>query len=228
VAPSLSIMTPLTRFVVGVIAALTCGCVSARDVSGHACIVLDIRNPGLCGAMQLVGGLRVVEVASGNHTTTDDAGNFSVAIPTHATSAVLRIAEDADNRRTSLVGVPAAPAYDVLTPVVTATLWDTYLTALHITEDPSLATVHVSFPYPGAVIGSIDVAGAAQVLYDQGEPFDWAPMPPGDQTIAVMALGVAVDAGTAAVKVVTRTDEVIYSADVPVEAGAITWVAVVP
>jgi hypothetical protein len=197
-------------------------------VSGHACIVLDLRNPGLCGAMQLVGGLRVVEVASGNQTTTDDAGNFSVAIPAHATSAVLRIAEGADNRRTSLVGVPAAPADDVLTPVVTTTLWDTYLTALHITEDPALATIHLSFPYPGAVIGSMSVAGAAQILYDQGEPFDWAAMPPGDQTIAIMALGVPVDTGTATINVVTRTDGVLFNADVPVEAGAITWVHVEP
>jgi hypothetical protein len=43
-----------------------------------------------------------------------------------------------------------------------------------------------------------------------------------------MAFGVPVGAGTATLDVRSRTDEVLYNADVPVEAGAITWVHVEP
>jgi hypothetical protein len=181
-------MITLPSCIAATFAALACGCVgnTAHSVVGHACIVLDIRNPGLCGAMQLVDGLPVV-------------------------------------------GVPSIPADDVLTPVITGTLWGTYLTALHLPpEDPATATIHVSFPYPGTVIGSAEVPGAAQLIYDQGEAFDWGPTPPGDQTIAFMAFGVPVDTGSVSLKVVSRTDEAIFSADVPVEAGAITWVVIAP
>lgn len=222
-------MNARTRLAITTFAAVTCGCAGGPDVNGHACIVLDLRNPGLCGAMQLVDGLPVVEVASGNRTTTSPDGYFSVAIPARATSAVLRVAEGIDQRRTSLVGVAMAPADGVLTPVITNTLWDTYLAALHAPPyDPSVAAVHVAFTAPGGGVASASVAGAAQLLYCQGQPFDWAPQPPGDQTIAFMALGVPVGTGTATVHVRSRNDEVIYSADVPVEAGAITWVHVDP
>jgi hypothetical protein len=224
-------MTTLPSCVVATFAALASGCVgnNVHSVVGHACIVLDIRKPGLCGAMQLVDGLPVVEVASGNHTMTDAGGEFAVAIPKQSTSAVLRVAAGVDDRRTSLVGVPSIPADDVLTPVITGTLWGTYLTALHVPpEDPATATLHVSFPFPGTVIGSAEVPGATQVLYDQGEAFDWAPTPPGDQTIAFMAFGVPVDTGSVMLKVVSRSDEAIFNAEVPVEAGAITWVVIAP
>jgi len=209
-----------------VLAAVTWGCTTGPEVAGHVCIVFDIRNPGQCGAMQLVAGLRVVEVESANHTTTDGNGNFSVAIPARATSAVLRIAEDRADRRTSIVGVDVATAGEVLTPVITTTLWNTYLTALHLSEDPALATIHVAFPSPGAYVGSAQVDGAAQLIFNQGEAFAWANTPPGDQTIVLMALGVAADTGTAMVKVVSRSDEVLYNAPVPVQAGAITWLQI--
>ena len=222
-------MNASTRLAITVFAAATCGCVGGRDVSGHACIALDLRNPGLCGAMQIVNDLPVVEVESGNHTTTSPDGYFSVAIPERATSAVLRVAGGLGARRTSLVGVPVAPAEDVLTPVITPTLWDTYLTALHAPPyDPLLASIHISFTSPGGVVASASVTGATQLLYCQGQSFDWGPQPPGDKTIALMAYGVPVDAGTARLNVRSRTDEVLYDADVPVEAGAITWVHVEP
>jgi hypothetical protein len=223
-------MNAVARFAIATFTALACGCVggTGHDVAGRACIVLDIRNPGLCGALQIVDGLRVEEVASGRHTTTSADGYFSVAIPAQATSAVLRVAEGTEDRRITLVGVPAVPSEGVLTPVITSALWGTYLTALHVSDDPATATIHVSFPYPGAIIGSAGVTGATQLLYDQGQAFDWQPMPPGDQTIAFMAFGVPVDTGTATINVVTRTDGVLFNADVPVEAGAITWVHVEP
>lgn len=224
-------MNAVARFAIATLTALACGCVggTGHDVAGHACIVLDMRNPGLCGALQVVDGLRVEEVASGRHTTTSPDGYFSVAIPAKTTSAVLRVAEGADDRHITLVGVPSVPVEGVLAPIITNTLWGTYLTALHVPpEDPATATIHVSFPYPGAIIGSADATGATQLLYNQGQAFDWGPMPPGDQTIAFMAFGVPVDAGTATINVVSRTDAVIFNADVPVEAGAITWLHVEP
>jgi hypothetical protein len=59
-------------------------------------------------------------------------------------------------------------------------------------------------------------------------------MPPGDQTIALVALGVPTDAGSALgiptdagsvmLNAVLCTDQVIFNAPVPVQAGAITWV----
>ena len=212
------------RFVA--IAAVACGCVG-HDVTGHACIVFDLRNPGRCGAAQDVGGLSVVEVASGQHTVTDFGGGFSVDLPEGATSAVLRVADDRADRRTSLVGVDEMPSDDVLAPVITTTLWTTYLAALHVPpDDPSLATVHVSLPLPGIAVGSAAIAGATQIIYNQGEPFIWAPQPPGDETPAVMAFGVPADGGTAMVTVISRADQMLYNAPVPVQAGAITWVRV--
>jgi hypothetical protein len=222
-------MNASTRLAFSTFAAVTCGCVGGRNVNGHACIALDLRNPGLCAAMQIVDGLPVVEVESGSHTTTSPDGYFSVAIPAHATSAVLRIAAGIADRRTSLIAVPVAPADGILTPVITPTLWDTYLTALHAPPyDPSLASIHVSFTAPGGVVASASVAGAAQLLYCQGQPFEWLPQPPGDKTIALMAFGVPVDTATAALSVRSRSDEVLFDAEVPVEAGAITWVHLEP
>ena len=203
-------------------------CVS-HDVSGHACIVLDIRKPGLCGAMQIVDGLSVVDLESGHRTQTDSDGNFSVPLPEHARSAVLQIAEGRPDRITSVVGVPDAPADDVLVPVITTTLWTTYLTGIHVPpQDPSTATIHVSFPFPGVYLGGAQIEGAAQVIYDQGDAFNWGPTPPGDQTIALMALGVPTDAGSVMLNAVLRTDQVIFNAPVPVQAGAITWVYIDP
>jgi hypothetical protein len=224
-------MPPLARLAIVTVTALACGCVSGtgHDVAGRVCIVLDIRNPGLCGALQLVDGLRVEEIASGRHTTTSPDGYFSVAIPAKTTSAVLRVTADSNDRRTTLVSVPSVPAEGVLAPIITDTLWGTYLTALHVpAEDPATAAFHVSFPYPGALIGSAGVTGATLLLYDQGQAFDWLTMPPGDQTIAFLAFGVPADTGTATIKVVSRTDEVLFEGDVPVEAGATTWLHVEP
>jgi hypothetical protein len=221
-------MLELRFAAIAAVAAVAAAC-AGRDVTGHACIAFDLRNPGLCGEMQDVGGLRVVEVGSGQHTMTDGDGEFSIAIPEHATTAVLRVADDREDRRTTLVDVPVAPADDVLAPVIATTLWNVYLAALHVPpEDPSRATVHVSLPPPGELLGSVQVAGATQLLYNQGEPFIWAELPPGDQTPAIMAFGVPVDAGTAMVSVVSRSDQVLYNAEVPVQAGAITWVRVEP
>jgi hypothetical protein len=219
-------MNAIPRLVVLVVAALACGCSSGPEVSGHACIVFDIRNTSECGAMQSVDGLRVVEVDSGHETTTDGDGHFSVPIPAHTTSAVLRIAEGRDDRRTSLVPVDVATTEDVLTPVITTALWSTYLTALHVPDDPALATIHVSFALPGAYVATAQVDGATQLLFDQGASFVWATMPPGDRSLVLLATGVAVDTGTARLKVMSRADEILYDAPVPVAAGAITWVQV--
>lgn len=207
--------------------AIGAGCVDG-GMTGHACIVFDIRNPGRCAAMQDVAGLSVVEVASGQRTKTDDKGGFSIAFPDGATSAVLRVADDRDDRRTSLVGVDAAAMDDVLTPVITTTLWNTYLAALHVPpEDPATAAVHVALsPLPGIAVGGVEIAGATQILYCQGEPFIWNEQPPGDQTPAIMAFGVPADTGTAMVNVISRTDEVLYNGPVPVQPGAITWLRI--
>jgi len=203
------------------------GCVDRSGVAGHACIVFDIRNTALCGAKQDIGGLSVVEVMGGERTTTDADGGFSVAIPDGATRAVLRVAEDRTDRRISLIGVDVAPTDDVLAPVITTTLWTTYLTALHVEDKPTTATVHVSLsPLPGIAVGGVEVAGASTILYNQGEAFIWNEQPPGDQTPAVMAFGVPVESGTAMVNVISRTDEVLYNGPVPVQAGAITWVRI--
>jgi hypothetical protein len=213
---------------ISALCAIVSGCVERGGMTGHACIVFDIRNTALCGARQDVGGLRVVEVMSGEHTTTDESGVFNVALPEGATRAVLRLAEDRADRRTSLVGVDVAQPDDVLAPVVTTALWGTYLAALHVVEAPATATVHVSLaPLPGIAVGGVEVAGASQILYNQGEAFIWNEQPPGDQTPAILAFGVPVDAGTAMVNVISRTDEVLYNGAVPVQAGAITWVRIV-
>jgi hypothetical protein len=211
--------------IAAVAAAATCGCTSP-SVAGRACIVLDLRNPDQCGARQDVGGLRVEEVGSGHQATTDGDGRFRVDLPEDAAGAVLRVAADRADRRTSLIGVPDAPAEDVLAPVITTVLWSTYLAALGVTEDPSRATLHVSFPPPGVFLGGAQVAGATQILYNQGEPFVWGPQPPADQTIGFLALGVPADAGAAMVHVVSISDQVLHSAAEPVEPGAITWVQV--
>lgn len=209
-----------------VIAAVASGCVG-HDVIGHACIVFDLRNPARCGAQQDVGGLSVVDVESGQRTTTDHDGGFVVDLPDGATSAVLRVADDRDDRRTSMIGVDAMPSDDVLTPVITTTLWTTYLAALHTPpDDPTLAVVHVALPLPGIAVGSASVAGATHLIYNQGEPFVWALQPPGDETPAIIAFGVPADSGTAMVTVISRTDQLLYSAPVPVQPGAITWVRV--
>lgn len=207
--------------------AIGAGCVDG-GVSGHACIVFDIRNTAQCGARQDVGGLSVVEVTSGKRTTTDDKGGFSIAFPDGATSAVLRVAGDRDDRRPTLVAVDAAAMDDVLTPVITTTLWNTYLTALHVPpEDPATAAVHVALsPLPGIAVGGVEIAGATQILYCQGEPFIWNEQPPGDQTPAIMAFGIPTAAGAAKVTVISRTDEVLFDAPVPVQPGAITWVRI--
>jgi hypothetical protein len=189
--------------------------------------VFDLRNPGRCGALQDVGGLSVVEVESGQRTTTDHDGGFVVDLPGGATSAVLRVADDREDRRTSMVGIDQMPSTDVLAPVVTTTLWTTYLAALHAPpDDPALATVHVSLPPPGIAVGSASVAGATQLIYNQGDPFIWALQPPGDATPAILAFGVPADSGTAMVTVISRADKMLYSAAVPVQPGAITWVRV--
>src|SRR5689334_19969419 len=154
-----------------VLAALACGCASP-DLTGHACIVFDIRNPGRCAAAQDVGGLSVLEAESGAHTTTDANGVSAMQVPERVASPVLRVAYDRDDRRTSLIGLDSTPSGDVLTPVITTTLWETYRAALHAPpDDATLAAVHVSLGLPGIAVGSIAVAGATQVLYNQGDAF---------------------------------------------------------
>jgi len=214
---------------IAALGAVAPGCVADRaGVAGRVCIVVDIRNTALCGAAQEVGGLSVVEVMGGEHTTTDAKGGFNVAIPDGATRAVLRVADDRTDRRISLIGVDVAPSKDVLAPVITPNLWTTYLNALHVVDEPTTATVHVALsPMPGIAVGGVEVAGAEQILYNQGEAFIWNEQPPGDQTPAVLAFGVPVAAGTAMVNVISRTDEVLYNGPVPVQAGAITWVRIV-
>jgi hypothetical protein len=193
---------------------------SGPEVAGRACVVVDIRNPDQCGSGANVEGLTVVELTSGARTTTDAAGEF--AIPYDESTAILRVAEGRTDRRTSLIKVDDAST-DVVAPVITELLWNTYMTALGVIEDPTRATIHLAFPPPAAVIASAGVPGA-QILFNQGEAFTWGSQPPADQTFALMALGVPVDAGTATITVYSLADQVIFSAEVPVEAGAITWV----
>ena len=210
------------------LAAIACGCVGP-DVTGHACIVFDIRNPGRCAAAQDVGGLSVLEAESGAHTTTDADGAFVMNVPQGVPSPVLRVAYDREDRVTSLIGLDSARSGDVLTPVITTALWATYRNALHAPpDDPALAAVHVSLGLPGIAVGSIAVAGATQILYNQGDPFNWLLQPPGDQTPAILAFGVPADRGTAMVTLISRTDKVLFDGEVPVEPGAITWLRVEP
>lgn len=210
-------------------AACAAGCAadSPPHVSGHACVVFDLRIPDECGAMQPVGGLSVVDVASQRAATTDDAGLFDLALPDSGQGAVLRIGDHSD-RRPSLVGVPELPADDVLTPVITSTLWGTYVSALHAIDDPTMAAVHVSFKRPGEYVASAQVAGAAQLLYNQGAAFDWKPTPPGDQTVDFIAFGVPIGSGTAHVTILSESDTTIFDGDVPVAPAAITWLHVGP
>jgi hypothetical protein len=203
-------------------------CVGEPSVTGHACIVFDLRIPDECAAMQIVGDLSIVDAASHRRATTDGAGQFDLALPGNATTSVLEIAGDSSDRRTSLVRVPDVPATDVLTPVITTTLWSTYLAALGIPDDPSRATIHVSFKRPGEYVATAQIAGATQILFNQGAPFDWKPVPPGDQTVDFIGFGVPADASTARVTITARDDSVIYNGDVPVQAGAITWLHVGP
>jgi len=198
------------------------------EVTGHACVVFDLRVPDECGAMQVVGGLTVAEASSQRETTTDDDGQFVLALPTDATSAVLEIAADSADRRTSVVSVPVLPASDVLTPVITKTLWATYLTSLGVADDPSTATIHVSFKRPGEFVGNAEVTGATQLLFNQGAAFDWQPFPPFDQTVDFMAFGIPAGSSTVRVTILSRADAPIYDDDVPVQAGAITWLHVGP
>lgn len=204
-----------------VLVTLACGACSssAPEVAGHACIVIDLRNPDQCGPMADVEGLDVVELTSGARTTTDAGGEF--AIPFDESTAILRVAEGRTDRRTSLVKVDA-PA-DVVVPVITGLVWNTHLTALGLIDDPERATIHLAFPPPAAVIGTASVPGAL-VVFNQGEPFTWARQPPTDETYALMALGVPVDTGTATISVYSLENQVLFSAEVPVEAGVITWV----
>lgn len=201
-------------------------CVGEPRVTGHACVVFDLRIPDECAAMQLVGGLSIVDTASHRRATTDDAGQFDLALPADALTSVLDLT--GDDRRTSVVAVPDVPATDVLTPVITTTLWSTYLAALGISDDPSLAAIHVSFKRPGEYVATAQVAGAARILFNQGAAFDWQPMPPGDQTVDFIAFGVPTAAATARVTITARDDSTIYNDDVPVQAGAITWLHVGP
>jgi len=210
------------------LAAIACGC-AGPDVTGHACIVFDIRNPGLCAAAQDVGGLSVLEAESGTHTTTDADGAFVMNVPEGISSPVLRVAYDRDDRRTSLIDLDSTASGDVLTPVITTALWATYRTALHASgDDAALATVHVSLGLPGIAVGSLAVAGATQILYNQGDAFNWQVQPPGDQSPAILAFGVPPDQGTVTVRLISRTDKVLFDGEVPVEPGAITWLRVEP
>ena len=215
----------LAAFALGTLAS---GCTSSDGVSGHACIVFDLRNPGLCGELQDVGGLHVVEVASGHDATTDSKGEFSVGLADGATSAVLRIADNRTDRRISIVDVADAPTSDVLAPVIATQLWQVYLDALHVTEDPARATIHIALAGMGEIVGGAGVTGATQVLYNQGDSFVWSSLPPGDQTRAIILLGVPVDTGSAMVSLTSRADKVLFDGSVPVQAGAITWLLVEP
>jgi hypothetical protein len=204
------------------------GCTSSDGVSGHACIVFDLRNPGRCGEMQDVGGLHVVEVSSGHDATTDGDGEFRIALPEGAMPGVLRVADNRTDRRISLVDVASAPSGDVLAPVIATQLWQVYLDALHVTEDPTRATIHIALAGMGEIVGGAGAAGATQVLYNQGDSFIWNALPPGDQTRAVLLIGVPVDTGSATVSLTSRADKVLFDGPVPVQAGAITWLAVEP
>ena len=219
------------KLLVAALAAAACAAGCAADspphVSGHACVVFDLRIPDECGAMQPVGGLSIVEVDSQRTATTDDAGLFDLTLPDSGTSAVLRIG-DHSNWRPSLVGVPELPAQDVLAPVITSTLWGTYVSALHAPDDPTMAAVHVSFKRPGEYVATAEVAGAAQLLYNQGAPFDWKPTPPGGQTVDFIAFAVPIGNGTAHVTIHSQSDTTLFDGDVPVAPGAITWLHVGP
>src|ERR1044071_3186122 len=85
----------------GVLAMLAGACTGSDGVSGHACIVFDLRNPGRCGEMQDVGGLHVVEVASGHDATTDGNGEFRISLPEGSSGGVLRVADNRTDRRIS-------------------------------------------------------------------------------------------------------------------------------
>lgn len=212
----------------GVLAMLAGACTGSDGVSGHACIVFDLRNPGRCGEMQDVGGLHVVEVASGHDATTDGNGGFRIPLPEGSSGGVLRVADNRTDRRISLVDLASAPSDNVLAPVIATQLWKVYLDALHVTEDPTRATIHIALAGQGEIVGGAGAAGVAQVLYNQGDSFVWNTLPPGDQTRAVLLVNVPADTGSATVSLTSRADKVLFDGSVPVQAGAITWLLVEP
>lgn len=196
-------------------------CADGPYISGRACIVLDLRYPRQCLGGQDVGGLTVEAVGTDLHTVTAKDGSFRIDTPTELATATLRVATGRADRRTSLVFVDDASAAEPIVPVVTTSVWTSYVTTMGGTDDPARAALHASFEPPGAIVGSATVSGANEIFYNQGEAFVWNVTPPGDQTLAVLALDAEPGASTVTITMLDDT-QLTFDA-IPLEAGVITW-----
>lgn len=208
------------------LAALLGGCALAAchdgpHVSGRACIVLDLRYPRQCLGGQNVGGLTVDVVGTDLHGVTESDGTFRIDTPTELATATLRVATGRTDRRASLVFVDDVADAEPVVPVITTSVWTSYVTTMGGTDDPARAALHASFDPPGAIIGSATIGGANEVFYNQGEAFVWNVTPPGDQTLAVLALDAEPAPATVSITMVDDT-QLTFDA-IPLEAGVITW-----
>lgn len=211
-----------------VLASLAACASDSPEVAGRACFVLDLRRPHTCPVAQLVEGLQVHELVTDVTVSADADGRFHIPVTDATTQAVLRVAEDRTDVRTTLVGVDVAMQTDLVTPLITNVLWQSYIDGAHLPpDDPTTATIHVAFPPPGSNVASVQVEGATSIYFNQGDSYVWDVMPPGDQTVVFLALGVPVTTGTAHVTILNR-DDTTRTIDTPVEAGAISWVYLDP
>jgi hypothetical protein len=197
-------------------------CHDSPHVSGRACIVLDLRYPRQCLGAQDVAGLSVEEVVTARRAVTDSDGSFRIDTPMELVSATLRVAEGRADRRTSLVFVDLAADDDLIVPVIATPVWTSYLTRIGATEDPAHGALHASYEPPGAILASASVVGATEVFYNQGASFEWAPSPPADQAVAIVAPDVTPGTSTVTITKVNDT-QVVFDA-MPIEAGLITWI----
>lgn len=190
-------------------------------VTGRVCIVVDLRYPRECPGGQDVSGFTVEELGTGLQTVTEADGAFRIETPEDLSLAVLRVAQGRTDRRMGIVSVD--PQRDeIVVPVIATPVWTSYVTTMGGTDDPTRAALHASYPPPGAIIAVASVPDANQVFYNQGNAFAWAPTPPGDQTVAILALGLATQSASITITGVDDSQHVV--SDLPLEANAITWV----
>jgi hypothetical protein len=129
---------------------------AAPELTGRICVVLDLTRPFACPAVAARQDVRV-EVAGGDATRSDAAGEF--ALPAPAGPVVLRVADEAgDGLVTTLVRVDAAAA-PVDAPAVDDVLWEATLAALQETQTLGALLVYV-VDDTGAPVGGARVAHA--------------------------------------------------------------------
>jgi hypothetical protein len=194
-------------------------------VSGFVCPITDFRFPTACDPEQIVLGLEVVDLVSGNSDLTDSSGSFSIATD-GGELANLVVAEQDLTRRTSLLPTDlVSGSASIIAPLMTAAEYDQLLLSLGVADADDTATIVVYPNSGGTPAAGVDVvapAGTTDVYYDSVDIVAFDSIGPTAAFGTILMFGVPLESGLTEFQIVRPNQTVITVQDVPVRAGTTT------